>query len=189
MFEARAKEGLLLEILEYGVYKILIKNDDELPCIVESKQVSFDETKFIGTPYQFENFDEEYSGSDTWSEESTTAVLDISLSYEGEGESDNHVAINVGDQDSDEHQIGVSMNEPEIDSGNQFETTSSDNNDNTNNADSEGYAQAPSRRTQLMEMRRGIWMKMRVIFRFRHMLCYKSNATLSVIMTDSRLPS
>lgn len=40
-FETRAKEGVLLEILEFGVHKISIKDDDELFCIVDSRRVSY----------------------------------------------------------------------------------------------------------------------------------------------------
>lgn len=111
--------------------------------------MSFDETKFIGTSYHFRDFLGENSGSDKWWEESASADSNTTLSYEVDYKSDNHDAINVDDQEFDEHQICVSMTEADIDSGNQYEIVSFDNNYITNYADSDADAKGPSRRPSL----------------------------------------
>lgn len=48
--EHRAKEGVLLESVEHGVYKVLVKNESDEYSIRESRHVTFDETRFPGAP-------------------------------------------------------------------------------------------------------------------------------------------
>lgn len=45
-FEQRAQEGVYIESLDYGVYRILIKQADNNYQIIESRHVTFDESKF-----------------------------------------------------------------------------------------------------------------------------------------------
>ena len=47
-FNARAQEGILLEVLDHGIYKVLVKNAQGTYHIVESKHVTFDEYRFLG---------------------------------------------------------------------------------------------------------------------------------------------
>eukprot|EP00171_Calliarthron_tuberculosum_P008424 IDg8424t1 len=47
-FESRAKEGVLLETLEYGVYRVLIRSEDKAPEITDSRHVTFIERQFLG---------------------------------------------------------------------------------------------------------------------------------------------
>lgn len=49
-FESRAYEGAYLETMERGVYMILITNDDGAPRIVESRHVTFCESRVDGAP-------------------------------------------------------------------------------------------------------------------------------------------
>lgn len=86
--------------------------------------------------------------------ESSSADMDNALSYEGEYKSDNRDAIDVDDQISDEHRIGASMTEADINSENQSKIISFKNIVNSNNADSNADAQAPSRRPATQYPRR-----------------------------------
>ena len=49
-FEPRAYEGVYLESLGHGVYKVLVIDDDGTPRLVVSRHVKFDENRFIGAP-------------------------------------------------------------------------------------------------------------------------------------------
>ena len=49
-FEPRAYEGVYLESLGHGVYKVLVFDDDGTPRLVVSRHVMFDENRFIGAP-------------------------------------------------------------------------------------------------------------------------------------------
>lgn len=65
-FEARATEGILLEVLDHGVYKVLVRYDDDWYSIVESRHVKFDETRFPRAPNLAECMEEEVSDNSTW---------------------------------------------------------------------------------------------------------------------------
>ena len=57
-FEPRATEGVYLETMEHGIYKVLITDDEGFPKIVESRHVTFDETKFPGAPILAKHMEE-----------------------------------------------------------------------------------------------------------------------------------
>lgn len=47
--KARADKGVLSEIMEQGIYKILVGKEDRLLMIVPSTHVTFDESLILGT--------------------------------------------------------------------------------------------------------------------------------------------
>lgn len=42
---------MYLETLEQGIFKIFVRNSDGAPKIVEPRQVTFDESKFLEAPF------------------------------------------------------------------------------------------------------------------------------------------
>ena len=62
-FEPRAHEGVYLETLKHGVYRVLIMEEDDIPRIVESRHVTFDEVRFPGASMLIDYMDDE-DGSD-----------------------------------------------------------------------------------------------------------------------------
>jgi len=70
-FEYRALEGVYLETLEHGIYRVLITDDDGIPRLVESRHVTFDEFKFLGAPSLVSYIaNEDSSDASNWSESS-----------------------------------------------------------------------------------------------------------------------
>lgn len=49
-FDAKAIEGVLLKRMEHGVYKVLVREEHDPYCIVESRHVTSDESRFPGGP-------------------------------------------------------------------------------------------------------------------------------------------
>ncbi len=47
-FEARALEGVMLETLDHGVYKVFVDDNTGALRILESRHVTFDESRFPG---------------------------------------------------------------------------------------------------------------------------------------------
>lgn len=47
-FEQRALENVFLEPLDYGVYRVLVTGQDGMPNLVESRHVTFNQSKFPG---------------------------------------------------------------------------------------------------------------------------------------------
>jgi len=47
--EPRAIEGVYLETIEFGVYRVLVKSDTGLYRLVDSRHVTFDESDFPGS--------------------------------------------------------------------------------------------------------------------------------------------
>ena len=68
-FDARAQEGIMLEIMNYGVYKLLVKDSNGMYSIVESRHVTFDESNFPGVPELNIYMDKEEPEDDSWSED------------------------------------------------------------------------------------------------------------------------
>lgn len=64
-FESRAVEGVLLECLEFGVYKVLVDVNNGHPRVIESGNVTFHDSQFPGAPgmTQF-RFEKDVSDSD-----------------------------------------------------------------------------------------------------------------------------
>ena len=56
-FESRVVEGVYLETLDHGIYKVLITTDMSIPRIVQSRHVTFDESTFLGAPALEESMD------------------------------------------------------------------------------------------------------------------------------------
>lgn len=67
-FEARAREGVLLEVLDHGVYKVRIKDENGGYIIVHSRHVTFDENSFPGAPDLKDPMTEEVPEDRTWQE-------------------------------------------------------------------------------------------------------------------------
>ncbi len=81
-FEAKAREGTLLEVLDYGIYRILVHgNSVESHEIVTSRHVTFDEERFLGASYLENIMDEERSNDTNSLDERTIDELS-----ESEGE-------------------------------------------------------------------------------------------------------
>lgn len=127
-FDAKATEGVYLESLDHGVFRILICNGHNMYRIIESRHVTFDETRFIGAPGLEEIMDDEISVDHSYENSSdsgnfdsmdndndsatgysceTNSTIDEPESFVHEGEaspdivdSDNRVD---NTQDSDEH--------------------------------------------------------------------------------------
>lgn len=53
-FEARAVEGVYVETLEYGIFKVLISDEKNFTRVIESRHVTFDESQFPGAPHLVE---------------------------------------------------------------------------------------------------------------------------------------
>lgn len=87
-FTSRAIEGIYLETLEHGIYKILVSdNDSSNYRIIESRHVTFNEEEFQGAPGLEEIMDDENFNDDTESfssgvdeDESSTQSIPISIS-------------------------------------------------------------------------------------------------------------
>lgn len=75
--EPRAWEGVYLETLDHNVYRILIKENSEIFRIVESRNVSFDESKFLGAEGLQEIMEEEDTDkeSDAWESSSEPSSI------------------------------------------------------------------------------------------------------------------
>lgn len=50
-FEQKPLEGVYLESLDYGVYRVLVKENESGYRLVESRHVTFDESRFLGVSY------------------------------------------------------------------------------------------------------------------------------------------
>lgn len=84
-FDARAAEGVLLEIMDYGVYKVLVKAEKNTYSLVESRHVTFDESRFPGAPDLEECMDEEVADDSSWSETSSDKdAVDIDVDLDDE---------------------------------------------------------------------------------------------------------
>lgn len=95
-FESRALEGVYLETLEHGIYKVLVTDETGIPRIVESRHVTFDESKFLGAPSLVDYMDDE-GASDSDFEGDSTSENDSLDS----GESDDALSIDNVDVEND----------------------------------------------------------------------------------------
>ena len=100
-FESRSLEGVYLETLEHGIYKVLVTGDDGTPRIMESRHVTFDESKFPGAPGLEEYMDDEVS-----SDEDLTSESD-----ESDSEDEDALPID-GLDDDDDDDVGISDEPP-----------------------------------------------------------------------------
>ena len=98
-FESRAVEGVYLETLEHGVYKVLIHEDDGIPRIVESRHVTFDESKFLGASSLEEYMDDEDDSDEEFETEETHGN---DLCSESEYSSQSSISISEDALDNDE---------------------------------------------------------------------------------------
>jgi len=98
-FDPRAIEGVLLEIMDHGVYKVLVKEEHDLYSIVESKHVTFDESRFPGAPDLEECMDEEVDDDSTWCD--TTSSVD-EVDFDEDLSDDEDVPVLDDDSDNDD---------------------------------------------------------------------------------------
>ena len=129
-FESRAVEGVYLETLDHGVYKVLITTDIGIPRIVESRHVTFDESTFPGAPALEEYMEDESSSDDDYDSDS-------SHSESGNEESDYG---DVSDEESNGQEVAVQETESHELSNT---SSSSDNDDDYHDADAETVPPAP----------------------------------------------
>lgn len=78
--EARAIEGIHLETMEHGTYKVLIRNDNGRYRITESTHVTFDEKSLPRAPDLEEVMDEEVSDDDSEHSNQASELLDTEAS-------------------------------------------------------------------------------------------------------------
>lgn len=83
-FEPFALEGVYLQSLQHGVYEVLVMDDDDVPRILKSLHVTFDESSFPGAPYP-DNYMEHDSASDD--------DYSCSTNLQSESESSNSAAV------------------------------------------------------------------------------------------------
>ena len=114
-FDARAEEGILLEVMKYGVYKVLVKRKHGLYNIVESRHVTFDEDTFPGVDELDMIMDDEESGDNSWVEKD----LDSERSYDT-------VDVSDGSDFIESEDAGHSMKDNAVDA---FEEDSLDDED------------------------------------------------------------
>lgn len=119
-FESRAREGVYLETLENGVFKVLLPDSTTGYRFVESRHVTFDETQFPGAPDLKMAMDEEAKDDETFD-------VDVDSYTSG---SENEIEISFDDNRvrfpasfTDENQASHIPNDGnERDEGRQYET-------------------------------------------------------------------
>ena len=95
-FEARAREGVYLESMPHGIYKMLIQNAENQYKIVESRNVTFNESVFLGVSDLKNIMDDEDASDNDESNLSDSDMISLS-SNEAEIDDDDD------DDDSDDH--------------------------------------------------------------------------------------
>lgn len=103
-FEVRAVEGVYLETLDHGVYRILVTDEDEIPSIVESRHVTFDEFKFPGAPGLVDFMEDEV--------ESDSSVDSEDFEVDSDSDSDVSLEITINEEPLD---TGSAHDDGEID--------------------------------------------------------------------------
>lgn len=96
-FESRAVEGVYLETIEHGMYRILVVGDDCVPRIMESRHVTFDESMFPGAPAL-----ESYSDSDSWLGEESSCDGSISDGSSDSNDSGDEAEVSLDDRSDDD---------------------------------------------------------------------------------------
>ena len=98
-FESRAIEGVYLESLEHGVYKVLVTDEDGIPKITKSRHVTFDESKFLpGAPKLEDYMENEVESGVCYNTESEDSESDSDYS---ESDCDSEVYLDtIGFPDS-----------------------------------------------------------------------------------------
>lgn len=151
-FESRALEGVYLETLEHGIYRVLIIDDDGIPRMVESRHVTFDESKFPGAPELVEYMDDEDASDDKYSFKSESES-----EYESESNEDDEDALSiddfydVGDDESENDTPDVAEDAPEhndedsSDSGSDFNGGNNDDQTDEQNTSDGNNRRYPDR--------------------------------------------
>lgn len=65
-FDPQAVEGVLLGVLEHGIFKVLIMKKDKIYSIVESRRVAFDESRLLGSTTLMEFICEDVNYNSDW---------------------------------------------------------------------------------------------------------------------------
>lgn len=97
-FDTRAFERVSLEVLDHGVYKVLVKDEVGSPMIVESRHVTFDEGKFLGAPELTHCMDDEVSDDSTW-EAYSSSDENTGVTFETDDEPDDVPVLSEEDDD------------------------------------------------------------------------------------------
>lgn len=105
-FEPRPNRGLPVYTLPHGVYKLLLQDENGTYHFVESRHVTFPETRFLGAGGLPSSLDEESSSDDEFTSESEIRSDEISnhleeVSFEDEGSESSVNDSNKNDDDSD----------------------------------------------------------------------------------------
>lgn len=101
-FEARAVEGILLEVLEYGTFKVLICYGQRSYRILVSKHVTFDESRVPGVLASEIDMSQEEFDDSSWSESSSVSFSDSvdSTGTDSASETDSYDDSKESDSDS-----------------------------------------------------------------------------------------
>lgn len=107
-FSNRAIEGVYLETVEHGIFKVLVMEEDKSYRIIESRHVTFNKNEFLGAPGLEDIMDDEISDDDI--------ELDM-------GEDHNNNTFEVTQQDD----LSISFNTTHKTGNNQPSSSSNEN--------------------------------------------------------------
>lgn len=101
----RAYEGIYLESLDHGVYRVLVTSSSEIPFLVESRHVTFDESLFPGAAIGDEwesnenDSDSTYSSQENAEDMDTVELSDLEI-FESEPSIDSENSSDLEENDS-----------------------------------------------------------------------------------------
>ena len=120
-FDARAMEGVLLEVKDHGVYKVLVKEDSDTYSIVESRHVTFDESRYPGTPGLKELMDEEVVSDSTWCDASSGSAEPFTSEDENDSSEDRDIPPTEDSSDDNDAQVEDEDSDAEDDGDDDFQ--------------------------------------------------------------------
>ena len=130
-FDSKAFEGVYLQTLDHGIYKVLVFDDEGIPRIMESRHVTFDESKFLGASDLEEYMDDEADSDGTYEAESSEPD---SATEESEDES-NDIPVLVDSESESDDDENDDDNEDESDSESDDDNNDNDDDDEDNDDD------------------------------------------------------
>lgn len=100
-FESCALEGVYLETLEHGIYRVLVMEEENLPRVIESRHVTFDETTFPGAS-ALHKYEQEESEDDSYTTdiEGSEVSFNSSVSISDQGDTPDNEFIHVDDSNT-----------------------------------------------------------------------------------------
>lgn len=100
--------GVLLEVLDHGVYKVLVNYDDCVKLFIESRHVKFDESRIPGAPDFVKSMEYEVFDDDTWNTDNSGSKSDESCEMVDKCSTSDESVVSVDDEyyDGDVHDNG-----------------------------------------------------------------------------------